>query len=108
MANITFTIVAGTPTYHVELIPDIGTSWNFGSAGTKTIYAIPAGEYQLKVTDSNGCIAIKGGIIFTTTTTTEEPVTSTTEEATTTTTVEPTTTTTTTTEELETTTTTTP
>lgn len=79
MAEITFNIINGTAPYHVELIPDIGTSWTFGSSGTKTIYGIPAGSYQLKITDANGCIVISNGdIIITTTTTTEEPVTTTT------------------------------
>lgn len=74
MAEITFNIIQGTAPYHVELIPDIGTRWNFGSAGIKTIYGIPAGSYQIKITDANGCIVISSGeIIITTTTTTAEP-----------------------------------
>jgi len=79
MGQITFQITGGTPNYQVELIPDIGVSWTYGSAGVKTIYDIPAGSYQLKITDANGCIVISNGdIIITTTTTTEEPVTTTT------------------------------
>jgi hypothetical protein len=48
----------------VELIPDIGTTWTFGSAGVKTISPIPPGTYHLMVTDANGCIKIKGGIVI--------------------------------------------
>jgi hypothetical protein len=64
MAEIIFNIIGGTPDYTVELIPDIGTTWTFGSAGIKTISPIPAGNYHLMVTDANGCIKIKGGIVI--------------------------------------------
>jgi hypothetical protein len=64
MDSITFNIIGGTHDYHVELIPDIGTTWTFGSAGIKTISPIPPGTYHLMVTDANGCIKIKGGIVI--------------------------------------------
>jgi hypothetical protein len=64
MAEIIFNIIGGTPDYTVELIPDIGTTWTFGSAGVKTISPIPPGTYHLMVTDANGCIKIKGGIVI--------------------------------------------
>lgn len=106
MATITIRILNGTPPYLVELISlpptaPTGLTWNFGVAGIYILTGIPAGNYQVRVTDSNGCIVTSpGDIVVTTTTsttstttTTEEPVTTTTELATTTTTETTTTTT---------------
>ncbi len=58
MGDIIFTITGGTHDYDVELIPDIGISWTYGSSGTKTLHDIPAGSYQMKITDANGCMTI--------------------------------------------------
>lgn len=83
MGQITFQITGGTPNYQVELIPDIGVSWTYGSAGVKTIYDIPAGDYAIRITDDNGCVVTIGGIVIvgtTTTTTTTEEYTTTTSE----------------------------
>lgn len=79
MGDITINITNGKAPYHVELIPDIGTSWNFGSSGIKVLSPVPAGEYTVKVTDDNGCVVIINGVIIETTTTTtqffcEEPM----------------------------------
>lgn len=99
MGNITFNITGGTPNFHVELIPDVGTTWDYAATGIYTITDIPDGTYCIQVTDGVGCVAEECDVYVncaTTTTTIEPTTTTTTQEVTTTTTTEEVTTTTTT------------
>lgn len=76
MENIIFNILGGVKPYKVELIgvpptPSYLITWkiNQDAPFEYTLNNIDPGEYQIKVTDSKGCIEISTGTITLTTTT---------------------------------------